>query len=95
MNFIVIPFVLLDYRPTFLAWRALKWYGLWMTFIPSIFHWSGGGNFLKGLMKQNESGTNGKTKVDQYIDKVEGENGVDKLGRVDELLSSPGALKLE
>jgi len=52
LNFVVMPFLLLDVRSTLQAWSKVGYYGLYLIFIPYAFFLLGGGGRLKAVQKQ-------------------------------------------
>lgn len=52
LNFIVIPFMLLEVRPTFLAWSRVHYYGLFLCFVPLAAFRLGVGKTLKQKQRQ-------------------------------------------
>lgn len=52
LNFIVIPFMLLEVRPTFVAWARVYYYGLFLCFVPLVAFRLGLGRMLKQKQKR-------------------------------------------
>lgn len=52
LNFTVMPFLLLEIRPTLQAWATVHYYGLFMIFLPFAFFQFGGGKVLRSLQTQ-------------------------------------------
>lgn len=55
LNYIVIPFLLVDVPASLEAYRRLGWYGHWMTFVPLAFFWIGGGGMLRSMLTEREA----------------------------------------
>ena len=47
LNFTVMPFLLLEIRPTLQAWNYVHFYGVFLCFVPLAFIQLGGGTILK------------------------------------------------
>jgi lysophospholipid acyltransferase len=84
INYMVIPFMLLEVEPSLTSWRKLRWYGHFMVFVPLAFFWSKGGDYLDRL-----SGESAKKKKEQAS--VKGTQSESGTGTPKEEVSPPVA----
>lgn len=84
LNYTVAPFMLLDLRPTLVAWQRLGYYGHWMAFLPLVFFWSGGGTMLRrGPVKQQLGEKGAKDYVEGIKGETAGARGAGQLGHAE------------
>ena len=67
LNYTVVPFILMDVKPTLLAWYRLGFYGHVLCFVPFAFFTLGGGVPLRRELKRRE-GIRLK-EIDKQVDK--------------------------
>ena len=54
LNFTVMPFLLLELKPTLKAWHWVHFYGLYICFVPLAFFRFGGGRQITKALKDRE-----------------------------------------
>lgn len=77
LNYIVIPFLLVDVPASIEAYRRLGWYGHYATFVPLAFFWLGGGGVLRSFLTEREAGyvTSATKELDAYQKRIDERHG--------------------
>ncbi|GAA6063886.1 hypothetical protein JCM10212_001368 [Sporobolomyces blumeae] len=69
LNFVVVPFLLLDVATSLEAWRAVSWYGLWMVFVPIAAFHLGLAQALKRRIKRRDLRKVERTRDEQEMER--------------------------